>query len=73
MSQYQTGFIDPGEGASRWSKGDAVTTDPDSPDFLDQQTFDVMLEAGKIATEAAKPKARKTKRKKGEDDASGRD
>lgn len=67
MSEFKTGIIDPGEGKSRWAKGDTVTTDPGSPNFLHEPMFNAMFEAGKI--NPPKPKTRKAKRKKGDDDA----
>lgn len=68
MSDFLTGvMVDPGEGKSRFSPGDEVTTDPSAWNFCDKQMFDVMFEAGKISIEPEKPKARKTKRKKAEE------
>lgn len=46
---YRAGIMtNPGEGESSWSPGDAVVTDPGSPDFLDLATFEAMVEAGAI-------------------------
>lgn len=51
---YRSGtMVNPGEGKSAWKPGDRVTTDPDSPDFLDLATFKAMLVPGAIEEDAA--------------------
>ena len=62
MTYREGKMVNPGKGKSAWKADQNVTTDPGSPNFLDDRMFEAMAEAGAIEERGIDAASRKMKR-----------